>query len=119
MKRKFLSIFIVLLSSISILAGCKKVISTTDETVKVEIVNSYHKDRIPKITYDSSTDKPRISYYPEENYVYVEYDGIEYTFEGASYYRKYGNRIGAKVAATLRTTKYEDGSTKVQIINLK
>lgn len=118
MKKKLLTILATTLLSISLLAGCRKEVSRQDTTVKVKVVNSYHKDRIPQIKIDSDGN-PKITYIAEKNYVYVEYEGAEYTFSGEYYYQRYGQRIGSEIAATLRTIKYDDGTTYVNLIGLK
>ena len=113
MKKKLL---LVLLSCL-LLTGCNKVVHTEKTKVEVTIVNSYHQDKITYPHYNTSTKTwtTKVHQY-EENYVYVEYDGMEYTLSGEQYYRQFGHRIGEEVGAYLITKTYEDGTTKQEII---
>lgn len=106
--RKILILFSLLTL---LLTGCKAEVSRTTEHVEVTITNVYHQDKVVVPQYNSKTMTwSTKTVQQEENEVFVEYNGKEYSFTGKQYYRAYSNRIGDTITGTLTTITYEDGT---------
>lgn len=106
-----------LLIGLSTLTGCAKCIKKTTEPVKVKIVNEYYDPgKIKVVCY--SDGRPIIKNISAEYEITVEYDGIDYSFNSESVYRKYHGRVGEMIQGTLVTREYDDGTSKSQIVSI-
>nr|DAE68489.1 MAG TPA: protein of unknown function DUF4969 [Caudoviricetes sp.] len=106
-----------LLIGLSTLTGCAKCIKKTTEPVKVKIVNEYYDPgKIKVVGY--SDGRPIIKNISAEYEITVEYDGIDYSFNSESVYRKYHGRVGEMIQGTLVTREYDDGTSKSQIVSI-
>lgn len=106
-----------LLIRLSTLTGCAKCIKKTTEPVKVKIVNEYYDPgKIKVVGY--SDGRPIIKNISAEYEITVEYDGIDYSFNSESVYRKYHGRVGEMIQGTLVTREYDDGTSKSQIVSI-
>ena len=106
-----------LLIGLSTLTGCAKCIKKTTEPVKVKIVNEYYNPGQIKVT-GYSDGKPIIKNELAEYEITVEYDGVDYSFNSESAYRKYHGRVGEMIQGTLVTREYDDGTSKSQIVSI-
>ena len=104
-----------LLIGLSTLTGCTKCIKETTEPVKVKIVNEYYDPGTIRVA-GYSDGRPIMKNKPAEYEITVEYDGVDYSFNSESVYRKYHGRIGQTVSAVLVTKTYDDGEVR-QYIN--
>ena len=84
---------------------------------KVKIVNEYYDPgKIKVVGY--SDGRPIIKNISAEYEITVEYDGIDYSFNSESVYRKYHGRVGEMIQGTLVTREYDDGTSKSQIVSI-
>lgn len=106
-----------LLIGLSTLTGCTKCINTTTKPVKVKIVNEYYDPvKIRVVGYSGGI--PIMKNIPAEYEITVEYDGVDYSFNSESVYRKYHGRVGEMIQGTLVTRKYDDGTSKSRIVSI-
>jgi len=113
-----LRIFLLAVSlSCLLLSGCKKLISTTNYTVQVKIVDKYHRARYITPVFNGKT--TTMITHPAVYQITVEYEDVDYDISGYEIYNKYSNQIGEYTIGTLEIKKYDDGSEKHNIIDLK
>lgn len=115
--KKIIAILSLLLISILMLAGCAKCIDKKEESVKVTIVNEYHKPE--EIHYSGMINHVPQFYTDYAEYeITVDYNGTEYSIDDESAYRKYHGRVGQTVSAVLITKTYDNGKVKQYISRL-
>lgn len=104
--KKVIALILVLvllaLFPILILTGCAEVIGTTYETVQVEIIDA-------RRWWTGKTFMHRVT---------VGYDDFEYRISGSKIWRKYKDKVGETVPATLKIRTYDDGTIKRDIVCL-
>ena len=123
MKSTFVRITLVLLLFSLVIApmailltGCAKVIDTEYETVKVEIVNEYHRAgystpvRVGKVW--------TVRHHPALYRIHVMYNDVQYTIGGSDAWHKYKGMVGKTVSATLEIRTYDNGTVKHNITAL-
>ena len=109
-------ILILLLYVSFLLTGCSKLVSTETKNVEVTITDTYHK---ASWMQPVSTGKfTTWITHPAVWRVYVEYDGAEYTIDGADTYKLFEDKIGQTVTGILEIRKYDDGTSKYDIVRL-
>ena len=67
----------------------------------------------------SSSQTTVLDTYPATYRIDVEYNGSKFSFYDYSTYKKYSNRVGDYVNAIIQIKKYDDGTTKYNIIGLE
>lgn len=102
-----------------ILTGCAKCISTETSTIQVKVINQYYEPEYSISRYDLNLKTIVIDRMPATYRIDVEYNGVEFSFHGQSTYKKYSNRVGEYVNATILIKKYDDGTAKYKITGLE
>lgn len=102
-----------------ILTGCAKCISTETSTVQVKVTNEYYEPAYSIPRYDLNLKTIVIDNYSATYRIDVEYNGAKFSFYGQSTYKKYSNRVGEYVNATILIKKYDDGTARYKITELE
>lgn len=113
--KKFISCFILSVFIATLLTGCKTCIST--ETFKDEavIVNTvYTPTRIMPVCTGKTVSTV---IYPSSYDVTLSYDGVEYNFDNSKLYNYCKNHKGELLMVDIAINKYDDGTTKTDIVN--
>jgi len=100
-----------------ILPGCAKCISTETSTVQVKVINKYYTPEYSISRYDLNLET--IDRNPAVYRIDVEYNGAEFSFYGQPTYKKYSNRVGEYVNATIQIKKYDNDTAKYKITGLE
>lgn len=100
-----------------LLSGCKKLISTTNYTVQVKIVDKYHRAKYITPVFNGKT--TTMIAHPAVYQITVEYKDVDYDISGYDTYNEYSNRIGEYVTGILEIKEYDDGSETHKIISLE
>lgn len=116
--KKILRILITLCFVITLI-GCAECISTETTEVQVIVKSEYYKPTSSTVMYNPMLKMPMIQSEPEEYEITVEYNGIEYKFTDENTYNRYKDKIGETVIGVLETRKYDDGTIKNKIIEIK
>lgn len=116
-NRFLICILILCLLSSVIFTGCKKLVSTEQTTVKVEVVDSYHRAGYNTLVWTGKVHT--VVRHPAVWRITIEYEDVEYTISGSDTYNKYKERIGDIVNGTLVTRTYDDGSVSYDIVDLE
>lgn len=102
-----------------ILPGCAKCISTETSTVQVKVINKYYTPEYSISRYDLNLETIVINRNPAVYRIDVEYNGAEFSFYGQPTYKKYSNRVGEYVNATIQIKKYDNDTAKYKITGLE
>lgn len=108
------ALFLVIMSLIIIptllLTGCAKMIDIECETVEVTITDAHHRGAysVPMKVGKVMT----VRHVPASYNIYVEYEGVGYSFGGYETWNRYKDCIGENIPATLEIRKYDDGTIK-------
>lgn len=100
-----------------LLSGCKKLVSTTNYTVQVKVVDEYHRARYITPVFNGKT--TTMITHPAVYQITVEYEDVDYTISDYEIYNKYSNQIGEYATGILEVRKYDDGSEVHNIIDLE
>ena len=116
--KKLLSILIIVCLTF-MLFGCAKRIGTKYDDVEVTVVDAYYKASHTKVEYNIPLKMPMTKRVPAEYRITVEYDGNNYTIDGADTYNKYKDLVGETTIGTLETCTYDNGTTIKRITKLQ
>lgn len=115
--KKILFSLAILLTSVFVLTGCAKCISTETWTVRVKITDEYYSPMYQMPVFNGKT--TMMITYPAVYRITVEYNDVEYDIFGHNTYDKYSERIGEYVDGILETKKYDDGTVRYDIVSLE
>lgn len=116
-KRLCVSLILAVLLFMHLLTGCTKCVNTETSTVKVRVVDKYHRPmymqpvRCGKVT--------SIITHPAVYRIRVTYKGVKYSLSGSDVYNKYFDKVGEYVKGTLVSKYYDDGSIKCAVVSLE
>jgi hypothetical protein len=91
-------------------------ITTEYETVEVQIVDTYYRDRGTSVIFVGKTCVARTT--PAKYEVTVKYNGCKYTVDDEATYERCKDSIGETVNATLEIRTHENGQVWYDIIEL-
>lgn len=117
MNKKFLVTVLFSIFSIFLLSGCAKIVSTENSTVQVKVVDEHYSSAHTTMIFNGKT--TTTIYHSAVYKITVEYDGDEYTVNDKDTYKKYSDKIGEYTSGILEIRKYDDGTRKYRIIELK
>lgn len=112
-----LMVFVMVLVLAFTVIGCAKVTETKDEDVIVTVIDEYYRGR--RVQPVRAGKVTTYVTHPAQYKIYVTYDGVEYCLDDAKIYNEYSNKIGTEATAILRTTYYDNGKVKKDIVDMK
>ena len=95
-------------------ASAPKCINETETTELVVIEDIHYSPSYTILMPVGKLLTPRVV--PAEYRVYVSYKDCKYGFSGSTVYNLYKDKVGQKVAATIITHEYDNGTTKTEVI---
>ena len=114
--KKFLCSLATLFTCIFVLTSRAECVSVETTSVQVRVVDSFY---LPMHTTYVISGKVLVPIIHSPTYrITVEYNGTEYNFYGSDIYNKYSGRIGEYINGTVEIKKYDNGSTRYNIIGL-
>ena len=106
-------IMMILICSI-FFTGCSEIISEERLDIAVTVTDSHYSGAWTSII--PVGDIYVTTYYDAEYYIYLTYEGKEYSINDEDTYNKYKDKVGEDVKATLVVEKYDNTTTKSKII---
>ena len=110
---------LLLIVFLYVLAGCAKCISSEYENVEVTIVEEYHRPSYTTVEYNVIFKQPMVKTVQAIYRISVEYDGVEYTFNGSDIYNRYKDKVGQSATGKLEIRTYDDGTVRYDIVSLE
>ena len=109
-------LILMTLTTLVLLTSCAKLINTEYKEVEVKITDTYY--RAPYTTPIRVGKTTTYVHHPSAYYVYVEYEGIEYTLGGIGIYNEYKSKVGQIVQGKLEINTYDNDTIKYDILEI-
>ena len=99
------------------LTSCRKLISTEYKDAQVVLTNAVYKHAFIQVIPIGKT--PIVIHHPEKNYIFISYEGQEYSLNGKEYYEKYFEMIGCDLIAVFEVKTYDNGKVTLKCVGVK
>lgn len=119
LRNKILCVLVALLIFIFVLTGCAKCIGTETSTVQVKVTDEYYMAAYTTMYYNPATKTMMPQFHPAIYRITVGYNSVNYNIYGENIYDKYSDLVGEYVNGTLEIRKYDDGTTRYNIVDLE
>ena len=119
-KIKLFSTLIILILSIS-LVGCGVEETNTETFDDTAIITKVaHEDAYTTIIMIpcGKHKVPQTTHYSEKFNIFIEYEGVTYSFDNEDCYNMYKNNLNSKVNCTFNKINYSDGSSRIKLISI-
>ena len=112
-KRKFITLLLLVSILITCLPGCAKVVKTETTVVEATVIDTHYRGMWlqPVICGKVTT----FITHPAKHNVKLQYKDYETTVNNKDLYDQYKDNIGAIVECNLVTTYYDDGTSETKL----
>ena len=116
MVRKIFAMVVIVVLAMVVMTGCAKVVSEETYEAPVRIIDTdYDPSYITPMKVGKTT---TFITHPADYDVTVEYAGVEYVLDSHADYDAAKEKVGSSMQATIIKTRYDDGTTKIQVTGL-